>query len=707
MSERLHYRLSILALVLPVLLSPSPAPAQEQIPLPEYPRPDFQRNAWQNLNGVWEFRFDKQNEGITEKWFAQADRFSRQITVPFSWGSELSGVGDEADIGWYARSITVPHDWQGQRVFLVVGASDWHTTAWLDGHQLGEHQGGYTPFSLDLTPYVQPGSAQRLVIRVDDTPHPFKLEGKQGYGRAAGIWQTIYLEPRPAVALETIHFSPNVDAQQVDVQVTLDAPVPSAMPLELKFQPQDRATPVVKTTIEQGAKSAKFSVPLENPRLWSLDDPYLYEVTARLQGSDGADQVATYFGMRKISVGKLPGTDYPYVLLNDKPIYLQLTLDQAYHPQGYYTYPSDEFMRREILRSRQIGLTGNRIHIKVEIPRKLYWADRLGVLIMADVPNSWGDPDAKMRAESEYALRGMIKRDYNHPAIFCWVNFNETWGLKSGKDRKYLPETQKWVESIYHLTKQLDPTRLVEDNSPCNLDHVATDLNSWHAYLPGYAWHAELDKICSDTYPGSTWNFIGGRKQGNQPMLNSECGNVWGYEGSAGDVDWSWDYHIMMNEFRRHPKICGWLYTEHHDVINEWNGYWRYDRSRKFTGLGDVARGMSLRDLHDPFYVAAERQLCRQVKPGEQIEVPLYASFLTDTAGERSAYARHAALWLGCVGSAKDLLGRLDAGAVRAVDESRATACQADDAGREVADRADPDAQGRGRYGIASQFHGV
>ncbi len=224
MSERLHYRLSILALVLPVLLSPSPAPAQEQIPLPEYPRPDFQRNAWQNLNGVWEFRFDKQNEGITEKWFCAGRSILAQITVPFSWGSELSGVGDEADIGWYARSITVPHDWQGQRVFLVVGASDWHTTAWLDGHQLGEHQGGYTPFSLDLTPYVQPGSAQRLVIRVDDTPHPFKLEGKQGYGRAAGIWQTIYLEPRPAVALETIHFSPNVDAQQVDVQVTLDAP---------------------------------------------------------------------------------------------------------------------------------------------------------------------------------------------------------------------------------------------------------------------------------------------------------------------------------------------------------------------------------------------------------------------------------------------------------------------------------------------------
>ncbi|MHC4435168.1 MAG: glycoside hydrolase family 2 TIM barrel-domain containing protein, partial [Planctomycetota bacterium] len=303
----------------------------------------------------------------------------------------------------------------------------------------------------------------------------------------------------------------------------------------------------------------------------------------------------------------------------------------AYHPEGYYTFPTDDFMRDEILRSRRIGLNGQRIHIKVEVPRKLYWADRLGVLIMADVPNSWGPPDAKARQETETALRGMIRRDYNHPSIFSWVNFNETWGLKTGR-QGYTAETQEWVASIYELTKKLDPSRLVEDNSPCNNDHVATDINSWHAYLPGYGWREWLGQITRDTYPGSEWNFIGGRTQGNQPLFNSECGNVWGYQGSAGDVDWSWDYHIMINEFRRHPEICGWLYTEHHDVINEWNGYFKYDRSEKYTGMSDLLEGMSLRDLHGQFYIASERELCRTVEPGAKLSVPLYASFMTDSA---------------------------------------------------------------------------
>ena len=625
--------------------------SSENIPLPEHPRPDFQRQQWLNLNGPWRFRFDEDDAGRKERWFDAGVEFPDTIMVPFPWGSKLSGVEDKADIGWYRRSITAPESFRSQRTFLVIGACDWHTTAWLDGNVLGEYQGGYTPFEFDITRYVKQGQTHRLVLRVDDTPHKFKLEGKQGYGRAAGIWQTVYLEARPEVALETVHFTPDIDDEKVSVEATLDKAAPANTRLQLTLKLGDPGNPSVIKTVQKGAREIRFDFPIPKPHLWSLEDPYLYQVEAVLQGPDKAeDRVSTYFGMRKISVVNLPGTDFAYVALNDKPVYLQMALDQAYHPEGFYTFPSDEFMRDEILRSRRIGLNGQRIHIKVEVPRKLYWADRLGVLIMADVPNSWGPPDAQARQETETALRGMIRRDYNHPAIFSWVNFNETWGLKTG-NQGYTVETQRWVASIYELTKKLDPTRLVEDNSPCNNDHVATDINSWHAYLPGYGWRERLEQIARDTYPGSKWNYIGGRTQGNQPLFNSECGNVWGYEGSAGDVDWSWDYHIMINEFRRHPEICGWLYTEHHDVINEWNGYYKYDRSDKYTGMSDLVDGMSLNDLHDRFYLASERELCRNVKPGESVNVPLYASFMTDAAVGKEL-TLHAKL------SGRDALGR-------------------------------------------------
>ena len=329
----------------------------------------------------------------------------------------------------------MPAEWKGQRVFVVVGACDWQTTGWLDGQKLGSFQGGYTPFEFELTPNVKWGQEQQLVLRVDDTPHPFKLEGKQGYGQAKGIWQTIYLEARPKVALDTVHFVPDIDAKKVTVKATLNEPAPESMQFELQFKPQDRSQ-AAAAQIAKGQREIEFEVPLPQMRLWSLEDPYLYEVQAVLSGEGGKDAVDTYFGMRKISVAKLPGTEHPYIALNNKPVYLKLTLDQAYHPDGFYTFPSDAFMRDEILRSRQIGLNGQRIHVKIGIPRKLYWADKLGVLIMADVPNSWGQPDEDMRGEAEVALRGMIKRDFNHPAIFSWVTFNETWGLRTG-DKGY------------------------------------------------------------------------------------------------------------------------------------------------------------------------------------------------------------------------------------------------------------------------------
>jgi hypothetical protein len=608
------------------------APASP-VPLPEHPRPDFERSEWLNLNGRWRFAFDSADQGERAGWAKGTLPGERQILVPFSWGAPLSGVPDSGDIGWYARSVTVPENWSGRRVFVVFGAVDWRTTVWLDGTKLGEHQGGYTPFAFELTPYLHPGQSQRLVLRVDDTPHPFKLEGKQGYGPARGMWQTVYLEARGSDPLEAVHFTPKPDLAGVGVDVRLLEPAPRDLTLRLSFTNRP-GQPVVTRRIRRGATTAHIDVPLPNAHRWSLEDPFLHQVSMNLTGDSIAeDRVTTYFGMRTITVVNLPGTTTPYVAINGVPVFLQLTLDQAYHPEGFYTFPTDSALREEVLRPRQIGLTGLREHIKVESPRKLYWADRLGVLIMADVPNWWGPPDSAAFHEHDVALRGMIDRDYNHPAVFAWVLFNEGWGLltKDGDQEHYLPETQRRVAADYRLARSLDSTRLVEDNSPCcGWKHTETDLNSWHEYLPGWRWENYVSRISDSTFPGSTWNFESPWRQGHQPMLNSEFGNVWGYEGSTGDVDWSWDYHRAINAFRRNPRLAGWLYTEHHDVINEWNGYWRFDRSWKETGLGGMVEGMSLRDLHAPIYlVVGDSELAHPVQPGERVDVPLYASFLS------------------------------------------------------------------------------
>ena len=611
------------------LISKAQQPKQ---PLPEHPRPDLERQLWLNLNGYWDFRFDPDDIGEDKKWYKTKD-YTHKILVPFPWGSELSEVKDIGDIGWYQKDILIPEEWKGKRIFIVFGASDWHNSLWFDDKKLGVYQGGYTPFEFELTDFIQWGKSQNITLRVDDRPHDFKLEGKQGYGQAKGIWQTVYLEARGNNYMEFVHFTPDIDNSTVTINGELSKTAQPGGRIEVIF-PNNEIDRSQIIEIKTGQSQFSETINIPGQILWSLKNPYLYHVHIKLkQDKSDMDVVKSYFGMRKISITNLPGTDYPYIALNNKPIYLKMALDQSYHPKGFYTFPSDDFMRDEILRSKKIGLNGNRIHIKLEIPRKLYWADKLGLLIMEDVPNFWGEPVPQAREEWKKAMEGMIKRDYNHPSVFSWVLFNETWGLFSQDDnnqRVYADSTREWVIRMFKKAKKLDPYRVIEDNSPCNNDHVITDINTWHAYLPGYLWKEKINDIANKTFPGSSWNFVEGFKQANQPNFNSECGNVWGYKGSTGDVDWSWDYHIMMNAFRSNHKICGWLYTEHHDVINEWNGYYKYDRSEKITGIDAIVPGMKLNDLHADCYVSPQVGLCEQLNPGDTMTIPLIVSFLTE-----------------------------------------------------------------------------
>lgn len=609
------------------------------VPLPEHPRPDWERREWVNLNGEWDFAFG-----------ADQTNFTRKITVPFGWGTPLSGVADGADEtrGTYRRRIEVPAAWKGRRVFLVVGASDWETKATFDGAYLGCHRGGYVPFEFELTTFVRWGEGQDLVLSVLDdigagaggVRRDGRLYGKQGYGDVRGVWQTVYLEARGENYLDYAHFLPDLARGGVTLKAGLALPVRAkdGATLTVRFRRADRAEDAALVFARGEMEKALF-IPLEKARLWDLDDPYLYEVEVALREGGSEDRVATYFGMRSVGVGKMPGTDVPYVTLNGKPRYLRLCLDQSYHPTGFYTFPSDAFMRGEIELTKGLGLDGNRIHIKAEVPRKLYWADRLGCLVMADVPNAWGWPDDVFFDEHGKTMKAMMKRDMNHPSVFSWVLFNETWGLKNLDMEKrpdlsatpwYLEETMGRVAKRYFEAKRLDPTRLVEDNSPCYNDHVVSDINSFHGYNPGRLWEDFIRRYTESLADGGTRNYIGGFAQTGAPLVNSECGNVWGYEGSTGDVDNSWDYHGMMDAFRRQMKCAGWIYTEHHDVTNEWNGYVRFDRSPKDFGYGALFPGMSVRDFHSDAYVLLERELFAVKKPGETWEIPVAVSLVSD-----------------------------------------------------------------------------
>ncbi len=630
----MKFRFQVLLIVFATLFSCSKK--QVEIPLSEHPQPIFERAVWQNLNGYWQFKADSTNIGLSENWQENTATFDKKILVPFSWASPLSEIKmPKVNVGWYSRTFKIdnPELRNEKETYLVFCASDFNTTVWINGTEIGSHTGGYVPFDFNISEVLKEGE-NTIVVRVEDEELKNRPSGKQYYGNAKGIWQTVYLEARPENHITQIKFTPDIDNSQLTTEVKLSKN--SASPV--KFYLKGKGNNIdFEGEIPANSSSAIYKITVEDMKLWDLDNPFLYEVTASVSGESGIDEVSTYFGMRKISAMQVPGQEFQYVALNNKPIYMKLTLDQSYHPDGFYTFPSDQFMKEEIQRAKDLGLNGLRIHIKAEMPRKLYWADKLGLLIQEDIPNFWGQPDSIAKANWEYIAEKEMARDYNHPSIFSWVLFNETWGLFSEDSingRSYTPETQNWVRERYHIAKSSDPTRLIEDNSPCNWDHVITDINTWHAYIPARNWSGFLDEIVKNTYPGSTHNYIGGNVQGNQPMFNSECGAVWGYSGSTGDIDLTWEYHIMMNEFRKRPKIAGFLFTEFHDVINEWNGYYRFDRSKKIFGLDEIVPGMTMNDFHKDLYVVAGDDFYQNYEQNSPVQIPIGISAVTSEIPE-------------------------------------------------------------------------
>ncbi|REE80956.1 glycosyl hydrolase family 2 [Paenibacillus taihuensis] len=617
--------------------------ALKQIPRPEYPRPDWERGEWLNLNGTWDFRLDTSAEA--ENGFeAPAGDFDSEIIVPFSWASPLSGIGrGERGTGLYKKSVTWAPAVSGSRVFLRFGAVDYRSEVWVNGAHIGSHTGGYGDFEFDVTAVWRTDAANTIIVSATDYDHDYQARGKQGYGEIRGIWQPVWLEARSQSYIQSAKFATAIDGT-ISVKAVIVAGEAGEASLQFSFA-DGAVRHAFTAALVEGENEVSTSFVVSDPQLWSPETPHLYEGTITLSGTAAVsdDVVSTYFGIREVGTALFGDRNYRWITLNGKPIYINGTLDQSYHQTGYFTYPTDDEMQDEIYLLKRLGLNFVRIHIKPEEPRKLYWADKLGMLVMEDMPCFWGNPDETARASYESESREIIERDYNHPSIISWVMFNETWGLKTNaKDssltsqsfapHNYLPETQEWVRGMYRWAKQLDPTRIVEDNSPCNYDHVESDLNTWHFYINGYEQlRAHVTEIVEKTYPGSGFNYIDGNVQGDAPLMNSECGNVWGFTNGAGDSDLAWHYWYMMNEFRRHDKMCGFVFTEFRDVTNEFNGYYRLNGTDKHFGYEELVPGMSLADLHTPDFIVVDGPPCKTVQAGEQVAVSLLASSFSDS----------------------------------------------------------------------------
>ncbi|MCC6489762.1 MAG: glycoside hydrolase family 2, partial [Candidatus Hydrogenedentes bacterium] len=403
----------------PLVLACAPAWSQGWQPLDGHPRPDWAR-PWVNLNGAWQFDFDPEDAGLRDHWY-ENHTYGRTIQVPFPWQSELSGIHDTAynGVAWYQRDIAIPSD-AGPRLFLVFGAVDWLATVWVNGKEMATHEGGYVPFDVEITELAKPGESIHVTVRAVDRTEPDLPTGKQigWYTQTGGIWQTVYLESRGNAFIQQGHIFPDIDQQRAEVRLTLNAPAAGTHTVKVTAKHGEQTVEASQeVTLQAGENQASVALPIPDPALWSPDSPALYDTGIELlQNAKAVDTVRTYFGMRKISRGTYGGSAQEYILLNNKPIYLRGALHQSFNPKGIYTHPDDDFIRLDYEKTTQFGLNCLRIHIKMEEPRALYWADKLGVMLMCDVPNFWKKSD-RSNAAWEATLRAQVARDFYHPAI--------------------------------------------------------------------------------------------------------------------------------------------------------------------------------------------------------------------------------------------------------------------------------------------------
>mgnify|MGYP000257844446 FL=1 len=561
-----------------------------QIPRPEYPRPDFQREKWLPLNGEWDFSFD---EPI----------FDQKILVPFACETKLSGIHDTSfhNAVWYRRSFSLPEPMHDRQILLHFGAVDYTCRLWVNDQFIREHTGGQCGFSADITDALNASGENVIVLEARDDPADLEMpRGKQYwkpesesifYTRTTGIWQSVWLEAVSPMHLCSCRITPLFDERSVRFSYALSAaPQHVTLTAEITFRGKTAGAVSVTPTSARGAfdwqidQSALSAWNYQEDLVWTPEQPNLFDVTFRiLEHGCEVDAVQSYFGMRKVSIQN------GQFLLNNRPYYQKLVLDQGYWPESLLTAPSDEAFIRDIELTKAMGFNGVRKHQKVEDPRYLYHADRMGLLV-------WGEIGAAYLYSEQYADRiyrewlDVLRRDYNHPCIVVWTPLNESWGVQEIETD---PRQQAHSEAMVAITKSMDTTRLVVDND--GWEHTNGDLLTIHDYSPSgemlRAHLGSMDAILA-LRPAQRALFVGRHAYAGQPILLSEFGGVkfvpgteaqhsWGYCEADSCAAFAGKLRELFDAVRACPLVDGYCYTQLTDVETEQNGLLTYDRTPK------------------------------------------------------------------------------------------------------------------------------
>ena len=582
------------------------------IPRNEYPRPQFARDEWLCLNGEWQFEIDQGDSGL-ERGLLTRDLAAR-ITVPFCPESELSGIRnrDFLNAVWYRREVTIPSEWAGKNVLLHLQAVDYDSTVWVNGQEVRRHRGGFAPITCDLSGIAAPGETVTVVVRARDDNRLPKPRGKQTkeydpvgalYYRTTGIWQTVWMEPVPGSYLQRPRITPSVGLGTITVESKVVNPQPGQQLVvrlgDERGELAEAACPVDTDLTPLVA----LSIPEARRRLWSIEDPFLYDLHIELCEADGTvvDSACSYAGLRSVTIkGKA-------IRINGKAVFQRLVLDQGYYPDGILTAPSDGELKGDIELSMAAGFNGARLHQKVFEERFLYWADKLGYIVWGEFAD-WGcgrsgmlDDHQKPGATYLTQWLEVLERDYSHPSIVGWCPLNETWQPITDQ----ITQLDEVAWGMYLATKAMDSTRPVLDASGYSHRVYGADVYDCHDYEQDPARFAENHAGLADGEPHynhrrtqlSRW--LGERPWSipydGQPFFVSEFGGIW-WSPEAEHGKYSWGYgercRTLEEVYERFEGLCsallddpnmfGYCYTQLTDVWQEQNGIYTFDRQAKF-----------------------------------------------------------------------------------------------------------------------------